>query len=325
MKAFVTGATGFVGSHLVEELIKNEFEVGVLIRNPEKKKLFSGLPVRFVPGSIDNIPLKEIENVDFVFHLAGITKAVRIKEYFSVNVNGTRNICEACAKHARRLKKLVIVSSLAACGPGKGMKPVKGDEGYIPQTPYGKSKFEADRVALSFSEKIPLVILRPGGIYGPRDTDFYQIFKVAKNLGILPHPGLKKKLLNLVYVKDVVKAILLSAEKTLSSGEILLVGDSKNYTWEEVKDVLSEVLGKNLRLLKFPKFLAYPPALFLQGISLITGKPYPLNLSRIPEFLADNWGMEITKTREKLGYAPSFDLKEGLKLTIKWYEERRML
>ncbi len=314
MKAFVTGATGFVGSHLVEELVKMGFEVSVLVRKTSKRDLISSLGVNTVEGSLEELTLKEISECDFFFHIACITKAVRISEYYRVNRDGTKNVCEICEKYEKKLKKLVILSSLAACGNNG-----------IPESHYGRSKYEGDMVALSFSKKIPIVILRPGAIYGPRDMDFYQIFRTAKKFSILPHPGFNKKILNLVYVKDVVKAIILSIQKDLPSGEILMVGDEKNYTWEEIRDILSEVLKRKLILLKFPKFLAYPPAFFLQTASFITKKPYPLNLSRLPEFLEDNWGMDISETEKKIGYKPSVSLKEGLSITIKWYEEKGLL
>lgn len=314
MKAFVTGATGFVGSHLVEELVKSGFEVSVLIRRTSKKEFISNLPVNIVEGSLDELPIKEISDCDLFFHIAGITKAVRISDYYRVNRDGTRNVCEMCERFGKKIKKLVILSSLAA-----------SERDGIPKNHYGRSKYEGDIIALSFSKRIPIVILRPGAIYGQRDMDFYQIFRVAKKFGIIPHPGFKKKTLNLVYVKDVVKAMILSAQKEIPSGEILPVGDEKNYTWEEVREVLSEVLKKEIALLKFPKFLAYPPAVVLQLLSIINGKPYPLNLSRLPEFLEDNWGMDISKTKEKIGYNPSGSLKEGFKLTIKWYEEKGLL
>jgi nucleoside-diphosphate-sugar epimerase len=310
MKAFVTGATGFVGSHLVEELVKMGFEVSVLVRKTSKRDFISTLDVNPVEGSLESLTVKEISDCDLFFHIAGITKAVRISDYYRVNRDGTKNVCELCERYGKRLKKLVILSSLAA---------------EKNKSHYGRSKYEGDMIALSFSKKLPIVILRPGAIYGPRDTDFYQIFKVAKKIGILPHPGFKRKILNLVYVKDVVRAIILSAQKDLPSGEILLVGDERNYTWEEIRDILSEVLKRELTLLKFPKFLAYPPALLTQFASFITKKPYLLNLSRLPEFLEDNWGMDISETKKKINYKPSLTLKEGFHLTIKWYEEKGML
>jgi len=310
MKAFVTGATGFVGSHLVEELVKVGFEVSALVRRTSKRDFISIPGVNAVEGSLEDLRSKDISDCDFFFHIAGITKAVRISDYYRVNRDGTKNVCELCERHGKRLKKLLILSSLAA---------------ERNKSHYGRSKYEADMIALSFSKKVPVVILRPGGIYGERDMDFYHIFRAAKKYGILPHPGFKKKILNLVYVKDVVKAIILSVQRELPSGEILLVGDERNYTWEEIRDILSEVLKRELTLLKFPKFLAYPPALLAQVASFITKKPYPLNLSRLPEFLEDNWGMDISETKKKIHYEPSVDLKEGLTRTIKWYEEKGML
>lgn len=328
MKAFITGATGFVGSHLAEELVKRGYEVSVLIRRTSNLRWLSSLSLKYVFGSAESLSgadvIKEIESADYIYHLAGVTKALKEETYYRVNRDGTIRMCEMCEKHAKNLKKLVIISTLAVYGPKDGYEPIKESDEVKPISPYGKSKLEGDKSALNFSSRVPLVIVRPGAIYGPRDTDFFRVIKVAVRYGIIPVPGFKRKVVNLAFVKDVVELIIRAGESRLNSGEVFLAGGF-NHTWEEVREVLSKVSGRKVRILKLPKSLVYLSSVFGEIISQITGNPLPLSVTRVKDLLGDNWSIDLSKAERLLGFKPSVSLEDGMRITIEWYRKEGML
>ncbi|CUT00042.1 NAD dependent epimerase/dehydratase family protein [Candidatus Kryptonium thompsonii] len=186
MKALVTGGTGFIGSHLVDELLNRGYEVRCIVRDTSNLKWLNGKDVEIFKGSLFDIDFlkKAVEDVDYVYHIAGVTKGKNYQDYYRGNVETTQNLLEACLEN-QKLKKFVLASSLAAVGPGDDAIPVDETRQYNPITSYGKSKAEAEKVTLSFKDKLPITIVRPPSVYGPRDTYTFELFKYVK-FGFLP-------------------------------------------------------------------------------------------------------------------------------------------
>lgn len=202
-KALVTGANGFVGSHLVEALLHRGYRVRCLVRKTSNLRWLSGLNVEYVYCDIaEKDSLRDaVRGVDFVFHCAGLTKARNREEYFKANAEGTKNLVEVCLKHNPELKRFVYVSSQAAVGPGSDEKPLNEEAPCRPVTHYGESKLEGEKIVLAYVSRLPITIVRPPAVYGPRDTDILGFFKVA-NSRFRVSFGLGQSFLSLVYVKD---------------------------------------------------------------------------------------------------------------------------
>ena len=230
-KALVTGSNGFVGSHLVEDLLSRGYEVSCLVRKTSNLRWIEGLKVSFVYGELkDKESLKKaVKSQDFVFHLGGLTKAQNSNDYYKANHLGTKNLVEATLESNPGIKRFVYVSSQAAVGPGKDITPLNEDSPCNPVTDYGKSKLLGEKAVLSYKDKLPITIIRPSGIYGPRDTEIFIFFKLIKN-HIKPLFGFRENYLSLVYVKDLVFGICLTAESKKAIGQTYFIADKNPIT-----------------------------------------------------------------------------------------------
>ena len=201
MKALVTGATGFVGSHLVDKLIEKNYEVYCLKRKTSSTKWLDGKNVKYVEGDLfSNDALEScIKDMDYVFHVAGVVKAKNKEGFYHGNSDSTKNLLEIAYKVNPGLKKFIFVSSLAACGPAKTDKPV--DESTVPDpiTTYGLSKLKAEEEVFKYRDKFPISIVRPPAVFGPRDTEILIYFKTFSK-GLNSVIGFDAKYLSLVYV-----------------------------------------------------------------------------------------------------------------------------
>ncbi len=325
LKVLVTGATGFIGSHLVEALLKKGIHVRCLLRNPDNLKWLRNLPVEVVQGDITHKDsLKEaVKDVDQVYHLAGVTKAVKEKTYLEVNANGTKNLVMAILEKNPRLKKLIYLSSLAAAGPSRDGSKKESDP-CEPISPYGQSKWMGEEFALAYAHELPLLILRPSAVYGPRDRDIYSFFKcLSKRI----HPCLTgpAQHLSLCYVEDLVQAILMAGEAQTKSGEIFFLSDGHSYRIEEVGDTFAQVMGVSPLRLRLPKEMIFGIAFFSEYLSRLSKKPSLINRGKARELVQRNWTCDITKAKTMLGFRPQFSLLEGAQLTFNWYKKEKWL
>ncbi|MCX5865906.1 MAG: hypothetical protein NT009_00285 [Proteobacteria bacterium] len=181
-----------------------------------------------------------------------------------------------------------------------------------------------EKRVLRYKSQIPIAIVRPGPIYGPRDYAFLDVFKTLKN-GIRIDVYGKPKILNMAYVQDIVDGIILAGEKDFASGEIFLLGDSKNYDWDEIMTILGRTLGKKGLKIAVPVPLLYLVAGISELIAQIRRKPVMLNLQKVPEMIQQNWAFSVGKARKMLGYEPQVDLARGFQLTLEWYKQAKWL
>ncbi len=322
----VTGATGFIGSHLVEALVKRKVKVRCLLRKRSDPRWLEGLPIEKVYGDFDEpSSLKEaVKDVDRVFHLAGVTKAVKEETYFRVNAQGTDRLIHACLEENPNLQRFVLVSSQAASGPSQGGGNKTETDPCCPVSPYGRSKRMGEELAMAHRQEIPIVVLRPSAVYGPRDTDMYALFKVVSK-GFIPTFWGMNGYFSLCYVEDVVEAILLSAEAAHASGEIFFVSDGCRYRMEEVGETLARAMGVRGVRVPVPKAAFWGVASASEAFSRLSGKPALINRGKAQEMLQCDWGCDISKARNLLGFVPRFDLFEGAKRTYAWYRQEKWL
>jgi len=325
-KALVTGANGFVGSHLVEALFNKGYEVFCLVRKTSNLSFLSGLETEYRYGDITEVESlrKALEGVDFVFHLAGLTRAKNKEDYYKANAQGTKNLIQTCLEINPHIKKFVYVSSQAAVGPCKDFYPLNEDAKCEPITDYGRSKLQGEKEVLSFKEKFPVTIVRPPAVYGPRDKDILFFFQTV-NRGIIPLFGFKESYISLIYVKDLARGIILTAENQKSSGQIYFIADEKVYSWTEAGKIIQKSLGIRAFKLRIPKFFLFTFASFSEMVSHLKGESALVNLQKANELSQRYWLCDISKAKNELGFLPEYDLEKGALETIKWYKENKWL
>jgi nucleoside-diphosphate-sugar epimerase len=325
-KALVTGSNGFVGSHLVEGLLEKGYQVRCLVRKTSNLKWLSDLNVENVYGNLSERSSLEdaVRDVDFVFHCAGLTTAKSRDEYFGVNAEGTKNLVEACAAGNSQLKRLVYVSSQAAVGPGDDNQPLNEKAPCRPITDYGESKLEGEKIVLKHASELPATIIRPPAVYGPRDSDMLGFFKVA-NKGFRVSFGTGKSYVSLVYVKDLVEGIILSAENPQSSGQTYFIADERIYSWREAFGIIAQVLNRRTIPLRIPKSLVIFLAFLSESFSKLLGKAAVFNIQKAKEITQRYWGLDISRAEAELGFSCKYDLRKGAEETVKWYKEMSWL
>ncbi len=320
MRALVTGGTGFIGSHLAEALIKENFEVYCIVRDPSKLRFLEKLEVKIIQADLsDSNSLEKIDwQFDYIFNLSGITKAKDQEEFFQSNYIGTKNLVEIVAKTNFPLKRFVHVSSLAAVGPCKNGTPVDENAIPAPVSEYGKSKLLGEKAVESLKDKLPITIIRPPAVYGPRDSDFLTFFKMIK-AGIVLY--LAEGLYSTIYVDDLVSGIILASKKEEGRGETFFIADPQPYNTQEIVSAISEALNKKPLKIKIPKKIGD----FLIKVFQKFDKKSIINSDKLKELTQNCWVCSTRKAEEMLGYRTKTNIKEGMEWTAKWYKANQWL
>jgi nucleoside-diphosphate-sugar epimerase len=325
-KAFITGATGFIGSHLVDELLKKNYEIKTLIRKSSSTKWLENKPVEYIEGDLftEDVLKRALEGVDYVFHVGGVTFARKREEFYRGNVDATKSLLEACHKYNPGLKKFVHVSSQAAVGPSFDGKPIDETRDYFPLTTYGRSKVEAEKIVMEYFDKFNCTIVRPPAVYGPRDYAIFEYFK-SMNRGLQPMIGFDDKLVSLIHGVDLVKGFILAAESEISSSSIYFISSEKFYNWKDVGEITKKILGRRTIRLTIPHFAVKTTAFFSEVFGFFSSKPIVLNREKARELTQAYWICSIEKAKRELGFKETFTLEEGFKDTIDWYKKEGWL
>ena len=326
-KVLITGATGFIGSHLAELLSKRGDRVCCLVRKTSNLQWLSPLNVEFCYGEVtDKDSLREAaRDKDVVYHLASLTKAVKPEDYYRVNAEGTRNLLEACAEENPGLKRFLLVSSLAAAGPSPSEKPI--DETWPPQpiTDYGKSKLQAEKTATEFRDKIPVTIIRPPAVYGPRDKDVFEYFKMIRK-GWFIKVGSRDQLLSFVYAPDLVKSMVTLAHSENSIGKTYFVCNPQPYTWTELSNAIIRAFRKKqTRNLTVPIWLVNIIAHIAEFTARLRGKPALLNRQKMLEVRQPYWVCSASRLEQDTGFTCSTSIEKGISETADWYLKNKWL
>jgi len=319
MKVLVTGATGFIGSHLCEELIKRGYSVTCLVRETSNLSWIEDLDLKLVKGDCTDREslLNALHDFDYVLHLAGLTKSGSDDAFFSINTTGTANLIEAVAEKNPQLKRFVYMSSLSAVGPSKNGTPVDEHAQPSPVSSYGKSKLEGEKAILKYKDTIPVTILRPAAVYGPRDKDFLVLFKMVKK-GIFPDWG--KSYYSFLYIDDLIQGIILCAESKGAEGKTYFLSENTFHSNEEVMIVISSALNTKARRLRIPKFVIP----FCSFIGEKTNAEI-INKDKMKEFSHLNWTCDARKVKEEIGFLPRVVIRDGMKWTADWYRIHKWL
>ena len=322
MKALVTGGTGFIGYHLIQELIERSWQVKCLVRKtsviPDE---FLG-QVEFNTGDLTHrASLGEINNVDVVFHLAGAIKAGSLEGFKRVNTEGTRNLVKAVSSGSNS-PKLVFVSSMAAGGPSQSRKPLSENTEPKPVSNYGKSKLLAEQVVED--SDLNYVIIRPAAVYGPGDRETLSFFRLASN-HINPKIGIKRRYLSLIHVNDLIDLILKAALSEKSNQIYNAADGTAGYAWSHIINTAADQLDSWTIPLFVPRFLVGFAAYTMTLWSKITGQNLIFNADKFSEMKQRYWLVSSEKAESELGFVPQYDLQAGFDETAQWYREQGWL
>ncbi len=325
-KCLVTGANGFVGSHLCEKLLSIGCRVCALVRKTSNLRFLKNLDIEYRygdvchPQSLNNA----VRDIDFIFHSAGLTKAKDYEDFYKVNHIGTLNLLEAALNTGKPPKRFIYISSQAASGPGVNLTPITEEHTPAPVTTYGKSKLRGEEEVIKRLDSISSTIIRPPSIYGARDKEIYTFFKSA-SMGIKPYFGRDKAILSMVYIDDLVDGIIQAAFNSKTISEVYFITDDEVYDWEEVVANLLAAFGKKGIPINIPVPLFLWSGSFSEKISRALGKAPMFTREKAYEITRRNWACSCRKAAETFGYSPRVKFSEGAELTAKWYKENRWL
>jgi dihydroflavonol-4-reductase len=315
----ITGASGFVGSHLAEVLSRQKVRVKLLVRSTSRIPFKPTARMELWYGDVTDLESvrKAMKGVKVVYHLAGILRGSNREQFENVNVQGTENVCRAMAE-VKSAKRLVCVSSLSAAGPSQLGSPITEKYPCKPVSIYGETKLKGERIAISYKNKFQVSVIRPAAVYGPRETDIFAYFKmVRQGLVLIPGDGIQE--ISFVHVSDVVDSILLAGQSPKAVGQIYFVSDGKSYRWEDFARVVGQVLKRSFITIRVPMGIVRMVAELGELGAKITGKPTMVNRDKIKEGMVPAWVCSNGKIRKELGFSPRYDLEKGIRDSVKFY------
>lgn len=326
MNVLVTGATGFIGSHLAEVLHRRGATIRCLVRSTSNTRWLKHIPVQEVHGDLfDAQVLRDaVSGVDMIFHSAGLTKARTAEEYIKANATGTRNLLEAAAAHNPGIRRFVHISSQAAVGPSPTKVPIAEETPAHPITGYGRSKWMAEQECHRLMGALPITIVRPPAVYGPRDQDVFAFFQTMAR-GLQPMVGFRDTYVSLIHVFDLVRGFLAAAESTRSVGQTYFITSSEVYNWKQVGEVTRRVMGARAISVRLPKAAVYAVAAVAQGLASFGDKPALLNIEKARDMVQDYWTCDHRKALRDFGFQQEVGLEEGIRTTVSWYREHGWL
>ena len=331
MKVLITGASGFIGSFIVEEALRRGFETWAAVRKGSSREWLQDERIRFIELNLSSkaqlVEQLRGQDFDYVVHAAGVTKCLNKADFHRINTEGTKNLAEALLETGMPLKRFVFVSSLSIFGAIKEQQPyeaIRESDTPQPNTEYGRSKLAAEQYLASLGTRLPYIILRPTGVYGPREKDYFIMAKSIKQHSDFA-VGYKRQDITFVYVEDVVQAVFLALEKG-ENGRKYFLSDGEVYQSTTFSDLIHEALGRPWWIrITAPVWVLRIVTFFGEYIGRMTGKVTALNNDKYNILKQRNWRCDIQPAIDELGYEPKVQLEEGVKRTIKWYKDHKWL
>ena len=322
MIAVVTGSTGFIGSHLVDALVARGATVRALVR-PESRLPTRDPRVSYVTADLlDDRSVRESpvwDDATHVFHLAGVTKRRTLAQFRHGNVVPTANILAAIAARGARVRRMVLVSSQAAAGPADSEdRPVREDDPPRPIEAYGRSKLEAEQATARYAATVPITIVRPSAVYGPRDADFLNVFKQATNR-VAVYAAPRDQEMSIVHVRDLVNALLLVADAPASRDRTYFVGSSAPVSWRELYVAIASISNTHSVEVQLPSVVLRMAGQAGSAASFVTGRAMLINANKVALAAPRWWLCDSSRIRSEMGWAPDVDLHDGLRETYAWY------
>jgi nucleoside-diphosphate-sugar epimerase len=324
MKVLLTGATGFVGSHILDSLRARQWDVRVLVRKSSNRRFIEPhlMHVELCEGSIgDPASLtKAMEGVTHVIHCAGATRAKCNAEFYQINQQGTRNAVEAVNINQNTISRIVHVSSLAASHPAPATAPAREEDASAPVSEYGKSKLGAEKEVLERC-KVPFTILRPPAVYGPRDNGFLSMFQTVRKHFVPRFSGGVKEL-SMIFAKDLAEATVTCLNHSAAAGRTYFVASPEVVTVRGFCEEIAGQLGVWTIPLWLPVPALWPVCAMSEVVCRVMNKPSLLNRQKYSELRAPGWVCDAGRLRMEVGFTASTRLSEGIRQTIVWYREK---
>jgi nucleoside-diphosphate-sugar epimerase len=327
MKILLTGANGFVGSHILDSLRERGIATAIILR-PDSNR-------RFIESHLSHVTVRTgslndpeslgaaMQDVTHVIHCAGCTKALRASEFHEVNQTGTRQVVAAVNRKGGRIQRLVHISSLAAGGPASQAGPAGEDDPPHPVSEYGRSKLAGEEEVRSACQP-EYVILRPPAVYGPRDTAFLPLFKAVKK-HVLPRFGGGRQQLSLVFAKDLAEAAVTCLTHPAAAGKTFYTASPEVMTALALADEIARQMGTWTLPLPLPTAALWPLCCFQGAVSRLTGKPSVLSRQKFAELRAPGWVCDPSRLRRELGFVCAVTLRDGIAETLAWYRQQGWL
>jgi nucleoside-diphosphate-sugar epimerase len=327
MRTVVTGGAGFIGSHLIEALLRRGDDV-VCIERPNASRGWledAPVPLHAVGVSDARTLAPLLDGADVVFHLAGLTEARTPADYYAVNTEGTGRVLEAAGTLGASAPRVLLMSSIAATGPCRNGDALNSDTVPFPLSHYGHSKLLAEAIAHAWADRVPVTILRFPSVYGPRERAVLTLFKLVKR-GIALTVGAWEREFSLIFVQDAVQALLLAADESRQrSGQIYCIAHPQPVTWRQFAQEVGRAVHRSPRLVSVPVPVARAVAVAAEAVARVRRSAAVLNRERVREITQPRWVCDPARAVDRLGFHADFGIERGVPETANWYEEARWM
>ena len=322
LKVVITGANGFIGSHLAEYMSNKGFEVHCIVRETSNLKWIENKDFIFHKCGLTNIDALKIafKDAKYIFHLAGTVSALKYEDYIYGNVTLTKNILEAVKSLKDKPDKILITSSLAVAGPTTKDKPLSESESFNALVQYGKAKVEQEILCAEYYDDLNITIARPSPITGTREVEMYEFIKSINN-GIFPKVGYNEKYVNIIHISDLIDAFYKMVVTEKTSGEAYFICSEKAYSWTDIAKISAKLLNKKPFTLALPHFVIYIAGFFSGLYGKIIGKPQTFDYEKAKEAVQEAWLGSVEKAKNDFDFQQNTSLIEGLKEAIDWYKK----
>lgn len=319
--AVVTGASGFVGSHVADELLRRGARVRCVVRRSSSRRWLDGKPLEVVVAPLEDPAAlaAAVAGATWIVHAAGLVSARNAAEFHEANVAGTERMLRAALTAGPGLRRFLLISSQAAGGPSRDGMPVSEAHPPRPVSAYGESKLRAEELVLQMRNRLSVCSIRPPAVYGPRDEATLKLFvAVKRHLQPVLHRGGK---FSLVHAEDLARACALALEDDRAAGEIFYVAEPDATDYDEMGNCAKRALDTWAVRFEPPAWLLTLGGLAGEALGALTNRPPFLSRGKLREIMAGDWICTSAKIRSRLGWAPRMPLDEGFRRTAAWYRE----
>lgn len=320
MNIGITGGNGFIGSQLIQLLLQEDHRISCLIRKTSNLQWIEHRPIEFTYGDVRDPDSLEVfvSNKDIIFHLAGLVKGTP-EALDDANAKGTGNLLEAVMRFNQRIQHFVFVSSQEAVGLIGGEAPWTEELPPAPATAYGRSKARGEEVCRSYMPQVPITVIRPSPVYGPRDRETFVFFKMAaRGFGIVPNP---KTRVSVIYSENLAWGIYRAGTSDGSIGSVYFLADDDVISWNDLNRLIGDALGKQPKQIRIPPFILKTGAAFSEFFSSLAGKSSIVNRDKISMLIHPNLVVSNEKAKRDFGYTQRIPIEEAIRLTVDWYKK----